>query len=527
MKSVPRTAQRGVTGTRRPPTVLGVTPDRAPRRCAAALATALLAALLVPTAAQAADPAPVDTAALLDDLTPAKAADLLADLRVEEESPVVEPTGAFGSWVDADGDGCDTRSEVLRATSLKPANVHPGCVVYGRWRSVWDGNLADYTFSLVVDHAVPLGEAWRSGAHEWTAQDRADFHNDLEIDDALLPVIWRTSEARGTQDPSTWMPPVEAARCGYAIDWVTVKWSWDLSVDPEELAALAAALDDCAPRLLYKTSYSGTLYELVTNADGSQSRVPVTFARWRDVYDFAPYVLLDMQVVRYPWSSTLYAFTTWPDAEADPEVLALTFAQWQYAGFPAPTTSGWIAGSALHRYATGTQIFLVGPTGGVPHLLSYAEWQATGFQPFEQLANEGFVKLSWDSGIFHMTDLANSEGIRMTYSTWQQMGFPKPRVSMRLPGDSVFRYFGQWGIYYSSPVMYRHLSIEQWRLMGSPVDEVEGTPPIPPDRNCPDYPNRVAAQREFDLWRHEGYGDLFRLDADNDNIACEDYFGRI
>jgi hypothetical protein len=46
-----------------------------------------------------------------------------------------------------------------------------------------------------------------------------------------------------------------------------------------------------------------------------------------------------------------------------------------------------------------------------------------------------------------------------------------------------------------------------------------GTAAAQPDRDCPDFPSRAAAQTAFD-WR---VGDPERLDADNDGLACEDF----
>jgi hypothetical protein len=51
-------------------------------------------------------------------------------------------------------------------------------------------------------------------------------------------------------------------------------------------------------------------------------------------------------------------------------------------------------------------------------------------------------------------------------------------------------------------------------------------PPAPcncagPDLNCADFSTHVAAQACFDYCRQRGYGDVFRLDGDNDGSACE------
>ncbi len=57
------------------------------------------------------------------------------------------------------------------------------------------------------------------------------------------------------------------------------------------------------------------------------------------------------------------------------------------------------------------------------------------------------------------------------------------------------------------------------------------SPPNPPvsspcncggsDLNCSDFQAQAEAQACFDYCRSRGYGDVFRLDGDNDGIACE------
>ena len=52
------------------------------------------------------------------------------------------------------------------------------------------------------------------------------------------------------------------------------------------------------------------------------------------------------------------------------------------------------------------------------------------------------------------------------------------------------------------------------------------TPPAPcncagPDLNCSDFATHAAAQACFDYCKQQGYGDVFKLDGDNDGSACE------
>ena len=64
---------------------------------------------------------------------------LLARLATAPEHPGGYARTLFVHWIDADGDGCDTRNEVLIAESRTTPRIRAGCSVAGSWRSVYDG----------------------------------------------------------------------------------------------------------------------------------------------------------------------------------------------------------------------------------------------------------------------------------------------------------------------------------------------------------------------------------------------------
>ncbi len=157
----------------------------------------------------------------------------------------------FRTWLDADGDGCTTRDEVLLAESLRAPRVGSGCrVTSGRWRSRLDGaRLADLS-RLRIENLVPLREAWASGARRWDGVSRARLANDLGYGFSLNVSTKRVLRARGSAEPQRWLPPRRAARCTYVAQWVAVKWRWRLTVDRGEKRFLTRRLDACAwPRV--------------------------------------------------------------------------------------------------------------------------------------------------------------------------------------------------------------------------------------------------------------------------------------
>lgn len=172
---------------------------------------------------------------------------LLAMLRVAPEDRTGYSRSLFVHWIDADGDGCDTRHEVLIAEAIVRPAIGPHCsLTGGRWFSLYDGLTVSDPASLQIDHVVPLAEAWDSGASAWTADRRMRYANDLDAPFTLMAVSSATNESKSDSDPADWLPPAPAADCPYLGAWLATKARWDLAVDPREHDALATDIRDCA-----------------------------------------------------------------------------------------------------------------------------------------------------------------------------------------------------------------------------------------------------------------------------------------
>ena len=150
----------------------------------------------------------------------------------------------FKLWVDADGNGCDTRAEVLiKEASVKP-KVGAKCkLTGGTWISSYDGVTYKDASKLDIDHLVPLAEAWRSGAWEWDEQQRQDFANDLEQEWALNAVTASVNRSKGDKDISSWLPKKNL--CAYLIGWASVKSRYQLSVDKAEALVINKYYKSC------------------------------------------------------------------------------------------------------------------------------------------------------------------------------------------------------------------------------------------------------------------------------------------
>jgi hypothetical protein len=202
------------------------------RRCLTLLALVLAGVLGLPAAAYADSySAPLTTA--------------IEDLTVAGEVRTGYSRDLFPHWIDADGDGCSTRDEVLIAEADDPVSVGSGCSLSGgRWFSYYDRVSWTDPADVDIDHMVPLAEAWDSGARTWTTSTRQAFANDLGDHRTLVGVTDNVNQTKGDQDPSTWMPQYD--RCRYLGEWVAVKHRWRLSVDSTELSALRSLSGSCS-----------------------------------------------------------------------------------------------------------------------------------------------------------------------------------------------------------------------------------------------------------------------------------------
>jgi hypothetical protein len=148
----------------------------------------------------------------------------------------------FKHWVDADGDGCSTRYEVLDIES--ETAVTCSNLTGGRWFSYYDRVSWTDPGRIDIDHMVPLAEAWDSGARNWTAAQRESYANDLGDYRTLVGVTDTVNQAKGDQDVAQWLPTYD--KCRYLREFVAVKIRWRLTVNSGEKTAMQNLAAGCS-----------------------------------------------------------------------------------------------------------------------------------------------------------------------------------------------------------------------------------------------------------------------------------------
>ena len=163
-------------------------------------------------------------------------------------------------WTDEDGDCQNARQEVLideSSAAVEFASEDQCRVSSGRWQGPYTGEAVTDPGDLDIDHMVPLANAHRSGGWAWGRERKRQYANSLGYKNHLIATISSANRAKGSKGPEAWRPPLESYWCVYAIDWITVKNNWDLTVTGAEYAALREMLATCPMSALLQRTGGG------------------------------------------------------------------------------------------------------------------------------------------------------------------------------------------------------------------------------------------------------------------------------
>ena len=202
------------------------------------------------TAAASATPLAAASAAVVPVVSDAQSA--LALLPVKGRAPLTGyDRSQFGqAWADVDRNGCDTRNDVLRRdlTAVIEPGTH-GCVVLsGTLADPYSGRTIAFVRGRVhvgavqIDHVVALGDAWQTGAQQWTPPG-AQRSPTTRANCSRSTAPSTSRRATATRRPG-YRPP-SAYRCTYVSRQIAVKQAYGLWVTAAEHDAMARVLAGC------------------------------------------------------------------------------------------------------------------------------------------------------------------------------------------------------------------------------------------------------------------------------------------
>ncbi len=161
--------------------------------------------------------------------------------------------GNWRHWTDEDGDCQNARQEILIAESRTDVTFQSDeqCrVATGIWEGPYTGTIVDDPGDLDVDHMVPLENTHRFGGWDWSRERKREYANYMGYENHLIATTSGANRSKGAKGPERWRPPLEDYWCVYAVDWVTIKNEWGLTVTEDEYLALSEMLATCDSTVL-------------------------------------------------------------------------------------------------------------------------------------------------------------------------------------------------------------------------------------------------------------------------------------
>ena len=137
----------------------------------------------------------------------------------------------WGNWIDEDGDGLNTRHEVLAEESLIKPVISNNKVISGKWFDKYTGKYFTNPSDLDIDHLVPLKNAYISGASNWSKKKKNRYYNYLKYDNHLIAVSKSANRNKSDKSPVDWLPPNEEYQCEYVREWFKIKTAWGLTIE--------------------------------------------------------------------------------------------------------------------------------------------------------------------------------------------------------------------------------------------------------------------------------------------------------
>jgi hypothetical protein len=145
-------------------------------------------------------------------------------------------------WLDLDGDGCDTREQILVAEGTDVKTDPKTCkVLSGTWVENYVGKTFTDSSAMDIDHVVPLSWAAANGGNDWDADKKTAFANDpanLFISDAS------ENRSKGDKGPASYLPPNQEFQCLYVNSFLSVISKYQLSLSQVEKSAIEKTIEE-------------------------------------------------------------------------------------------------------------------------------------------------------------------------------------------------------------------------------------------------------------------------------------------
>lgn len=170
-------------------------------------------------------------------------------LRITDRGRIGYDRDEFPHWTDPDGNGCDTRNDILARDLDEIIWAEDGCrVMIGTLVDPYTGETIEFVRGpetspqVQIDHVIPLSAAWQGGADSWTTSEREQFANDPVN---LEAVSGPENQAKGDRLPGEWLPADAGYHCVYVARITYLADRYDIAVTLQDRDAMVDIASGC------------------------------------------------------------------------------------------------------------------------------------------------------------------------------------------------------------------------------------------------------------------------------------------
>ena len=160
------------------------------------------------------------------------------------------------------------------ATTVTFTDTSQCRVASGEWTDPYTDNQFTVPGALEIDHMAPLANAHRSGGWMWSDAKKRQYTNDLSYEGHLIAVLASENRSKGSSGPADWKPPERDYWCQYAIDWITIKNTWQLTASEMEAVSLTEMLNTCTPSISLTVEAGRSQPTTMPSATPTQAQQP-------------------------------------------------------------------------------------------------------------------------------------------------------------------------------------------------------------------------------------------------------------
>lgn len=164
----------------------------------------------------------------------------LNTLEVKPSQEVDYNRSDWKHWSDLDGNGCDSREDLLVRTG-KNVKTDPGTckVLSGTWVEPYAKTMVTDSSKLDIDHIVALSHAAQNGGQKLSATQKEQLANDPQN---LYISIAKENRSKGDKGPADYLPPNKDFRCEYVTAYTNVSAKYKLTITSQDKKAVENAI---------------------------------------------------------------------------------------------------------------------------------------------------------------------------------------------------------------------------------------------------------------------------------------------